>query len=76
MSAYDYGGDFALYTFLGSNGHSVYDAFLLKDDLLYWASIDLGTEVGYSPESLFERNGVAIDTYLHNVLMKNLTNGK
>ena len=35
-SSYDYGSDFALFAYMGSNGHSVYDAFLLKDTFSIW----------------------------------------
>lgn len=75
-SSYDYGSDFALFAYMGSNGQSVYDAFLLKDNLLYLASITLGTPVGYSPEKLFSENSNVIDAFLHDVLMNNLAKGK
>lgn len=75
QTAYDYQGDFALYSFSGSGGHSVYDAFLFVDNLMYWASISVGTPIGYSPESLFEKYGGVIDTFLHDILAINLTKG-
>jgi hypothetical protein len=77
VSAYDYEDDFGLYAWLGSNGHSVYDGLLLKDDFLYWAEIDVGTPGGFSPETLFaSKYGEPVDTFLHEVLMANLTRGE
>lgn len=77
-SVYDYEGDFGLYAWLGSNGHSVYDAFLLKDDLLFWAEVDVGTPGGFSPDTLFATTeyGEPVDTFLHNVLTTNLARGE
>lgn len=73
-SAYDYADDFGLYGYLRSNGHSVYDAFLLKDGFLYWAEIDVGTPGGLSPASLFtSKYGEPVDAFLHSVLMKNVS---
>ncbi len=76
-SGYEYDGDFGLYAWLGSNGHSVYDAFLLKDDLLYWAEVDVGTPGGLSPVTLFESEyGPPIDAFLNEVLTTNLAREK
>jgi hypothetical protein len=72
-SAYEYEDDFGLYAWLGSNGHSVYDAFLLKDGFLYGAEVDIGTPGGLSPETLFaSKYGQPVDGFLHDVLTANL----
>lgn len=75
QTTYDYDGDFTLYTFLSPNGHSVYDAFLYVNNLIYWASIDVGTPIGYSPESIFAESDGVIDTFLYDVLSINTTEG-
>jgi hypothetical protein len=72
-SAFDYDDDFALYAWLGSNGHSVYDGILLKQGYFYWAEVDIGTPGGLSPETLFtSKYGKPVDDFLHDVLMANL----
>jgi hypothetical protein len=77
VSGYEYDGEFGLYAWLGSNGHSVYDGYLLKDDFLYWAEVDVGTPGGLSPETLFESEyGPPIDAFLNKVLITNLSREK
>jgi hypothetical protein len=67
-----YDHDFALYTFQADNGHSVYMAFLMSDDLLFRATVSVGTGVGSTPETIFDEHGVIIETFLKNILMINL----
>jgi hypothetical protein len=67
---YDY--DFALYTHLIDNGHSVFDAFLVNNGLLYRASVSVGTPATYTPEKVFEAQGEIIETFLKNMLMFNV----
>ncbi len=70
-SKYEYEDDFALYrNFDESIGYAVYDAVVLREGVLYWAWIDFATGV-FSRESLFEDYGDAIDTFLHEILMRN-----
>jgi hypothetical protein len=68
----DYDRDFSLYTHLADNGHSVYDAFLVSDGVLFWTGVSAGTPVGYTPEMLFDEQGEVIETFLRSVLMINL----
>lgn len=68
----DYDRDFALYTHLADNGHCVYDAFLVSNEVFFWASVSVGTPVGYTPEMLFDEQGEVIETFLRSVLMINL----
>ena len=67
---YEY--DFALYTHISDNGHSVFDAFLVSNGLLYRASVSVGTPVTYTPEEVFDDQGEIIETFLKNMLMLNL----
>jgi hypothetical protein len=72
-STYQYGHDFGLYAWLGSNGHATYDGFLLKDGFLYVAEVGIGTPYGYSPETLYASEyGQPVDDFLHEVLTANL----
>lgn len=64
--------DFALYAHQAGNGHAVFDAFLLRDGLLFRASVTLGTPTGYSPETLFAGHGEIIETFLSDILTRNL----
>jgi hypothetical protein len=68
----NYDHDFALYTYLSDSGQSSYNAFLLSDDLLFRATVTVGTPGGYSPETLFDEQGEIIETFLKNMLMINL----
>jgi hypothetical protein len=71
----DYDHDFALYTHTADNGHSVYDAFLLGDGVLFRASVSVGTPYTYTPETLFDEAGEVIEAFLHNILLINLERG-
>jgi len=64
--------DFALYTHMVENGHSVYDAFMVGDDVLFKVTVTLGTPLGYTNETLFEEQGEIIEAYLKDMLMLNL----
>ena len=68
--SYDY--DFALYTYQADTGHSSYNAFLFNGDLLFRATVTVGTPLGDSPETLFDEQGEIIETFLKNILMINL----
>jgi hypothetical protein len=61
-------GEYALFTGMAENGHSLYDLFLYQDGLLYWAGISLGTPAGETPLSHYEKNREVIDTYLIDVI--------
>ncbi|HXQ36596.1 MAG TPA: hypothetical protein VN843_21465 [Anaerolineales bacterium] len=67
---YDY--DFALYAHSSDNGHSVFDAFLVNNGLLYRASVSVGTPATYTPEKVFDAQGEIIEAFLKNMLMINL----
>lgn len=67
---YDY--DFALYTHMADNGHSFYDAFLINNDLLFRASVGMGTPIGNTPEMIFSEQGEVIEAFLKSMLMTNL----
>ncbi len=54
------------------NGHTYYDLFLMKDDLLYWNSISVGTPPGYTPDMIFEGGGEGIETFLYNLALINI----
>ena len=58
------------------NGHSVYDLFFIDGEVLYWASVDVGTPGGYNPEMLFEEIGDVIEAFLYEMLMINLGESK
>lgn len=64
--------DFALYAHQAGNSHAVYDAFLLRDGLLFRASVTLGTPTGYTPETLFAQHDEIIETFLTDILTRNL----
>ena len=68
--SYEY--DFALYTYQTDTGQSSYNAFLYNGDLLFRATVTVGTPGGYLPETLFKEQGEIIETFLKNILMINL----
>ena len=70
--ALTYNRDFALYTHIAENGHSVYDAFMVGDNVLFRATVTVGTPLGYTNETLFEEQGEIIETYLKDMLVINL----
>ena len=67
-----YNRDFALYTHMAGNGHSVYDAFMVSDDTLFRATVTVGTPLGYTNKTLFEEQGAVIEACLKDMLMLNL----
>ncbi len=71
-SAYEQGSDYALYRYFDkSRLYAVYDAILVKDDLVYWVWIDFAPGMFFGPESIYEEYGAAVDTFLHSILMRN-----
>ncbi len=64
--------DFALYTHLADSGHTVYDAFLLSDGLLFRATVTVGTPLGATPETLFAEQGEVIEEFLTDILLHNI----
>ena len=71
-STITYNNDFALYSIMGSNGHSVYYAFLRGDEVLYFVVITLGTSGGDTPEALHADHGEIIDAFLDEVFNVNI----
>lgn len=65
--------EFGVYASSAPNGHCAYDLLILKDDLVYWASVTLGTQVGVTPEMLYQEYGAAIDTFLYKMVMINFS---
>ena len=64
--------DYALYTHMAENGHSVYDAFTVGDNVLFRATVTVGTPLGYTNQTLFDEQGEVIEAYLKNMLALNL----
>jgi len=54
------------------NGHTFYDMFLMRDNLLYWNSISVGTPPGYTSEMIFEEGGEGIETFLYDLTLINI----
>jgi len=67
-----YDHDFALYAYQANNGHMSYNAFLVSDGLLFRSTVTIGSQPGDTPETLFEKHGEIIETFLKNILMINL----
>ena len=55
------------------NGHTVIDLFVIKDDLMYWASVTIGTRAGVTPEANYQNNSNAINEFLYEVVKVNLS---
>ena len=55
-----------------NNGHTFYDLFLMRGDLLYWNSISVGTPPGFTPEMIFEEDGEGIETFLYDLTLINI----
>lgn len=64
--------DFALYAHRADNGHTVYDAFLLGNGVLFRATVTVGTPGGETPETIFAKSGPGIETFLTEILTRNL----
>ena len=75
-SSLSFDSDFAVYAGAFPNGQSVYDLFVVKNNLFYWASVSLGTPAGNTPIMLYEGNQEIIDTFLSNLIMINLERSK
>lgn len=62
-------------TYVGthSNGHTVIDLFVIKDGLLYWSSVTVGTPAGVSPELNYQSYSEFIDQFLYEVVKVNLS---
>ena len=65
-------GEFELYAGSYPSGHSVFDLILVKDDLMYWSSVTLGTAGGESPQDTYDVASQVIDAFLSNVISKNM----
>jgi hypothetical protein len=55
------------------NAHTVIDLFVIKDGLLYWASVTVGTPLGVTPELNYQSYSNFIDEFLYNVVEVNLS---
>ena len=67
-----YDTEYVLYADQYDNGQSVFDGFLMGDGVLYWASISVGTPVGYTSQMIFDEYGTEIEALLHEIFMINL----
>lgn len=55
------------------NAHTVIDLFVIKDGLLYWASVTVGTPLGVTPELNYQSYSSFIDEFLYDVIEVNLS---
>lgn len=62
-----------IYVGTHSNGHTVIDLFVIKDGLLYWASVTVGTPAGVTPELNYQSYSEFIDQFLYEVVKVNLS---
>jgi hypothetical protein len=69
-------GEFAVYAGTFTNGHTVFDLIWIKDNLLYWSSVTLGTPAGETPLNVYQSAPQAIDTFLLKVVEINLEKKK
>ena len=69
-------GEFAVYAGDYPNGHGVFDLILMRNNVVFWSSVTLGTPVGNSPISLYESTSAAIDAFLANVVQVNMEKSK
>jgi hypothetical protein len=60
-----------IYVGTHSNGHTVIDLFVIKDGLLYWSSVTVGTPAGVSPELNYQSYSEFIDQFLYEVVKIN-----
>lgn len=71
-SSITYDTEYALYGGRYNNGHAAFDGFLMGGGVLYWASISVGTPLGYTAEMVFDTYQEEIETLLYEMLMINL----
>jgi hypothetical protein len=69
-------GEFAVYAGDYPNGHGVFDLIFMKNNLVYWSSVTLGTPAGESPLTTYKSASKVIDAFLANVVKKNLEKSK
>jgi hypothetical protein len=69
-------GEFAVYAGDYPNGHGVFDLIWMKNNLVFWSSVTLGTPAGDTPLTTYTSNSKIIDTFLANVVTKNLEKSK
>lgn len=62
-----------IYVGTHSNAHTVIDLFVLKDGLLYWSSVTVGTPLGVTPELNYQSYSSFIDEFLYDVVEINLS---
>lgn len=63
----------AIYVGTHPNGHTVIDLFVIKDGLLYWSSVTVGTRVGVTPELTYQSYSDIINEFLYEVVKVNLS---
>ena len=61
-----------LYVDQYDNGQTYYDAFVIGDGVVYWASISVGTPGGYTPEDVTDAMGHDVEAALNDIAMVNL----
>jgi hypothetical protein len=69
-------GEFSVYAGDYPNGHGVFDLVVMQNNLVYWSSVTLGTEVGASPLDTYQSASKVIDEFLVNVVKINLDRSK
>jgi hypothetical protein len=72
----DLDGEYALYAGDFPNGQGVFDLIVMKDNLVYWSSVTLGTPAGESPQSTYESASAVIDSFLANIVKINIERRK
>ena len=65
--------DHIVYVGTHPNAHTVIDLFVIKDGLLYWASVSVGTPVGVTPELNYQSYNTFIDQFLYEVIQVNFS---
>ncbi|MDP1548193.1 MAG: hypothetical protein Q8L87_19440 [Anaerolineales bacterium] len=55
------------------NGQTVIDLFVVKDGLLYWSSVTVGTPVGVTPDLNYQSYSDFINEFLYEVVRINLS---
>jgi hypothetical protein len=55
------------------NAHTVIDMLILKDGRVYWASVSVGTPAGETPEAVYQSYNGALEVFLYEVIMINLS---
>jgi hypothetical protein len=68
--------EFAVYAGDYPNGHGVFDLILMKNNLVYWSSVTLGTAVGDTPLTTYESASEVIDTFLSKIVKINFEKSK